>query len=179
MAVVGIIIGVCAGIFLIMLAVGLCVYFRFRHTGSKPEISYPNSLIQGNAVQSSFNSHARRTMPDYSDESETEDEEEDESDESSEDEIEKIKNKYKQEQQQIHHEQYEIIHEEPQYVKQEKQPTETTVFVPKVNQEDLLRQDTGNDVDLLRRFESAYRNQSSKSAMHRSKESNFQESIII
>ena len=119
----------------------LIVYFRSRHTGRKPDISYPASVIHGNAVQSSFNSHSRRQVSE-SDESET-----DASEYDSEDEIERIKNKYKHDQLQ-------------QAVNQAEQPVypeETAVFVPKINRADLMSQDTGNDVDLLKRFDAVFR----------------------
>ena len=104
-----------------------------KHTSSKPDISYPNSLINGNAVQSSFNSHSRRHVTEFSDS---------DSDES-EDEIQKIKSKYKTAD-------YQELSEK------DSSGQETAVFVPKVNQSSLLMHDNGNDVDLLRQFAASY-----------------------
>ena len=161
---VAIILGVCGGIFLVILLVVFCLCLNRRRNDEKPSISYPNSLVNGTAVQMSFNSHTERakmleTIPESSD-SES-DFDEDETD--SEDEIEKIKRKY---------------NDEPVCDEKVSRP-QVEFHIPKVDQGKLLEYDNGDAVDLLRRFADSFQEQRRPGQTYRKNDATFQESIVI
>ncbi|CAG5110974.1 Oidioi.mRNA.OKI2018_I69.chr2.g5319.t1.cds [Oikopleura dioica] len=102
---VGVVVGICVGVFLLCLGVALFFVFRNRKNQKSraPSISYPESVVNGHATAGSFNSGKPRQISttfvgNYNQESDSEYSEEEvysETDESSEDEIARIKSKYR------------------------------------------------------------------------------------